>query len=240
MKGLTFAATYRGTRGIALLRSRNINAPLPPQYVAPPDLGLGIVRQMESKGRQIGNTLDLTVQGKAGRWFSGMILYTLSHTNNDTGGVTWFPANQYSMAGEYGRSDLDQRHRFNMLGSFNRDHWLNLGMAVKLYTGLPYTETSGFDRYNTGLLNARPDGISRNTLQGGRVASLDLHWSKEADLGFKNGDVHTKLNFSVDAFNVTNTTTFTSFVGNVRSSLFSQPTAAMPSRRIQFGTGLTF
>ncbi|WP_047488784.1 carboxypeptidase regulatory-like domain-containing protein [Terriglobus sp. TAA 43] len=240
MKGLTFAATYRGTQGIALLRSRNVNAPVPPQYSVVLAPAVGIVRQLESKGRQIGNTLDLTVQGKAGRWFSGMLLYTLSRTNNDTGGVTWFPANQYSMAGEYGRSDLDQRHRFNMLGSFNRDHWLNLGVAVKLYSALPYTETAGVDRYNTGLLNARPDGISRNTLRGGRVASLDVHWSKEAELRLKNGDVHPKLNFSVDAFNVTNTASFTSFVGNIRSTLFSQPTTAMQARRVQFGTGLTF
>jgi hypothetical protein len=240
LKGLTLAATYRGTKGIALLRSRNINAPLPPLYSVRPNPALGIVRQMESEGRQIGNGLDLTVQGKAGRWFTGMLQYSFSHTNNDTGGVTWFAANQYSMAGEYGRSDLDQRHRFNLLGAFNKDHWLNLGMAVKLYSGLPYTETAGVDRYNTGLLNARPDGVSRNTLQGSRTASLDLHWSKERELNLKNGDERMKLNFSVDAFNVTNTTSFTSFVGNVRSSLFSQPSTATAARRLQFGAGVSF
>jgi hypothetical protein len=240
MKGLTLAATYRGGRGIALLRSRNVNAPLPPFYSARPNPMLGIVRQMESQGKQIGNSIDLTIQGKAGRWFAGMAQYSFSHTNNDTGGVTWFPANHYSLAGEYGRSDLDQRHRFNMLGSFNEDHWVNLGVAVKLYSGLPYTETAGIDRYNTGLLNARPDGISRNALQGSKTTSLDLHWSKDNELGIKNGDVKTKLGLSVDAFNFTNTATFTSFVGNVKSSFFSQPTAAMPARRLQFGAQFKF
>jgi hypothetical protein len=239
-KGLTFAATYRGMRGIALLRSRNINAPLPPNFTTRPDLERGIVRQMESKGKQIGNSLDLTIQGKASKWFSGMAQYTFSHTDNDTGGVTWFPANQYSLAGEYGRSDLDQRHRFNMLGAFHEDYWLNLGVAVKLYSGLPYTETAGIDRYNTGLLNARPDGVARNSLQGGRTASLDLHWGKENELGLKNGDVKTSFGLSVDAFNVTNTASFTSFVGNIRSSFFSQPTAAMPARRLQFGAQFKF
>jgi len=240
MKGLTFAVTYRSTRGVALLRSRNVNAPLGPSYAQVPDPSLGTVRQMESKGKQIGNSLDMTVQGKAGRWFAGMMQYTFSHTNNDTGGVIWYPANQYSMEGEYGRSDLDQRHRFNMLGSFNQDHWLNLGVAVKLYSALPYTETSGVDSFNTGLLNARPIGVSRNTLQGGRTASLDLHWSKEHELGLKNGNEHTKLNFSIDAFNVTNTASFTTFIGNVRSASFAQPTVAMPARRMQFGAGFTF
>ena len=240
LKGLTLAASYRGMRGIALLRSRNVNAPLPPVYTARPDSDLGIVRQMESKGKQIGNSLDLTIQGKAGKWFSGMAQYTFSHTNNDTGGVTWFPAYQYSLAGEYGRSDLDQRHRFNMLGAFHEDYWLNLGVAVKLYSGLPYTETAGIDRYNTGLLNARPDGVARNTLQGTRTTSLDLHWGKENELGLKNGDVKAKFGLSVDAFNVTNTASFSSFVGNIRSSFFSQPTAAMPARRLQFGAQFKF
>ncbi|WP_263417990.1 TonB-dependent receptor [Terriglobus albidus] len=240
VKGMTLAVTYRGLRGISLLRSRNINAPLPPAYSIVPEANFGIVRQMESRGKQIGNTLDVTIQGKAGRWFSGMTQYSFSHTNNDTGGVTWFPANQYSLVGEYGHSDLDQRHRFNMLGAFNEDHWLNLGVAVKLYSGLPYTQTAGFDRYNTGLLNARPDGVSRNTLQGGRTAALDLHWGKENDLGLKNGDVKAKLGLSIDVFNVTNTTSYTTYVGNVRSAFFSHPTAAMPARRVQFGARFSF
>ncbi|MGO4213548.1 hypothetical protein AB4043_22340, partial [Terriglobus sp. YAF25] len=224
----------------SLLRSRNVNAPLPPAYTVVPDGDFGIVRQMESRGKQIGNTFDFTLQGKAGRWFSGMTQYTYSHTNNDTGGVTWFPANQYSLAGEYGRSDLDQRHRFNMLGAFNGDHWVNLGVAVKLYSGLPYTKTAGLDRYNTGLLNARPDGVSRNTLQGGRTAALDLHWGKENELGLKNGDVKAKVGLSIDVFNVSNTTSYTTYVGNIRSAFFARPTAAMPARRVQFGAQLTF
>ena len=33
-KGLTVAATYRGTTGVALFRSRDVNAPLPPSYQA--------------------------------------------------------------------------------------------------------------------------------------------------------------------------------------------------------------
>jgi hypothetical protein len=237
---LTLAATYRGTRGIDLLRSRDVNAPLPPLYPVRPNPSLGIVRQIESEGKQLGNALDLTLNGKAGRWFSGMAQYSFSRTNNDTGGVTWFPANQYSLAGEYGRSNQDQRHRFNLLGILNEGHWMNLGIALKLYSGLPYTETLGVDLYNTGLLNARPTGISRNTLQSGRTASLDLRWSEEKKLGMKNGDQKVALAFSIDAFNVSNTSSFSSYIGNVTSALFAQPTTAMPARRLQFGTRLKF
>jgi hypothetical protein len=237
MKGLTAAATYRGTVGIALFRSRDVNAPLPPFYNGRPNPDLGVVRQIESEGRQIGNALDLTLNGKAGHWFSGIAQYTLSRTNNNTGGIAWFPANQYSLEGEYSRADFDQRHRFNLLGTINEDHWLNLGIAAKLYSGTPYTETSGNDIFNTGILNARPAGVNRNSLESGGTAQLDLRWSHQL-LSYK--DKMPAFSLAVDAFNITNRTNYTSYVGNVQSSFFGQPTAAMPARRLQFTARIKF
>jgi Carboxypeptidase regulatory-like domain/TonB dependent receptor len=239
MKGLTAAATYRGTTGIGLFRSRDVNAPPPPFYQRRPDLNLGVVRQIESEGRQIGNALELTLNGKASRWFSGIAQYTFSHTNNDTGGITWFPANQYSLAGEYSRADFDQRHRLNLLGTINEDHWLNLGIAAKLYSGMPYTETSGNDTFNTGILNARPAGVNRNTLKSGGNVQLDLRWSHDL-LPHKASDKMPAFSLAVDAFNITNRTNYTSYVGNVQSSFFGQPTAAMPARRLQFTGRIKF
>jgi hypothetical protein len=239
-KGLTLAATYRGTLGIDMFRSRDVNAPLPPFYAARPNPALGVVRQIESRGRQVGDALDLTLQGDAGRWFSGLAQYTFSHTNNDTGGILWFPANQYSMAGEYGRADFDQRHRFNLLGTINQDHWLNLGIAAKLYSGTPYTETSGNDTFNTGILNARPVGVNRNTLQTGSNAELDLRWNRDLSLKRKKVDKGPVFSMAVDAFNVTNRTNYTSYVGNAQSSFFGQPTAALPARRVQLTARIKF
>lgn len=161
LKGLTMAVTYRGTLGVALFRSRDVNAPLPPLFAARPDLRSGVVRQIESEERQVGKAVDVTVSGKAGGWFTGLGQYKFSHTNNDTGGVGWFPANQYSLEGEYGRANFDQRHRFNLLGTFNEDHWLNLGLAVKLYSGTPYTETAGVDVFHTGILKCTACGCEQ-------------------------------------------------------------------------------
>jgi hypothetical protein len=45
---------------------------------------------------------------------------------------------------------------------------------------------------------------------------------------------------AVDAFNVTNRTNYMSYVGNVQSAFFGQPTAANPARRIQFTVRLKF
>ena len=236
---LTLAATYRGTLGVDMFRSRDINAPLPPDYTTLPDPSYGVVRQIESEGRQSGNALDLTLSGKAGHWFSGVAQYTLSRTNNNTGGIAWFPANQYSLEGEYCRSDLDQRHRFNLMGTLNQDHWLNLGIASHLYSGTPYTETSGIDTYNTGMLNARPAGVARNTLESAGTAQLDLRWSHVL-LARHNKENSPSFSLAIDAYNVTNATNFTSYVGNVQSSLFAQPTAALPARRLQFTGRIKF
>jgi hypothetical protein len=238
--GVTIAATYRGTVGIALFRSRDVNAPLPPAYATPPNSTFGIVRQIESEGRQIGNALDLTLNGNVSHWFSGLAQYTFSRTNNDTGGVAWFPANQYILAGEYSRADFDQHHRFNLLGTINEDHWLNLGIAAKLYSGMPYTETSGFDTFNTGMLNARPAGVARNTLQTAGNAEVDLRWSRDVALQRKKTDRTPIVSMAVDAFNITNRTNYTSYVGNVQSAFFAQPTAALPARRLQFTLRVKF
>jgi hypothetical protein len=239
-KGLTVAATYRGTIGIDLFRSRDINAPPPPFYNVRPSPEAGVVREIESKGRQVGNALDLTLNGNAGRWFSGIAQYTFSYTNNNTSGITWFPANQYSLAGEYGRADFDLHHRFNLLGTINEDHWLNLGIAAKLYSGTPYTETSGNDTFNTGILNARPTGVSRNTLQTAGNSELDLRWSRDLPRQRKKTDRAPVFSMAVDAFNITNRTNYSSYVGNVQSSFFGQPTTALPARRLQFTVRIKF
>ncbi len=238
-RGLTFAGTYRGTLGIALFRSRDINAPLPPLYQGRPDPNLGVVRQIESEARQVGNALDLTLTSNNSRWFSGLAQYTFSHTNNNTGGIAWFPANQYTLAGEYSRADFDQRQHFNLLGVLNQDHWLNLGVAAKLYSGTPYTETSGNDTFNTGILNTRPTGVIRNTLESGGNVQFDLRWSHEL-YSRKTSDKTPSFSLAVDAFNITNRTNFTSYVGNIQSSFFEEPTAATPARRLQFTGRIRF
>lgn len=238
--GTTLAVSYDGLRGFHLFRSRDVNAPLPPVYGARPDASVGVLRQMESKGRQISNALEINMQTKAGVWFSGMAQYVLSRTENDTGGIAWFPANQYDLGGEYGRADFDQRHRFEMLGTFHEESWWNLGLGVHAASGLPYTETAGVDLFHTGMLNARPAGVSRNTLQTAGTVSMDARWAH--DLYFSRGKESGRrhLTFGVDAFNLTNRANFGGYVGNVRSSLFQQPTTAQPARRMQFSLRYKF
>ena len=239
-KRTTVSAAYRGSRGVKLYRSRNINAPLPPDYLVRPDPAIGILRQIESSGRQDSNGLDLTLQGNVTRFFTGLAQYTWSRTLNNTGGIAWFPANQYDLSGEWSRADSDQHHRFNMLGTFNPGKLLNLGVGVTLSSGAPYTMTTGTDPYHTGMANARPPGVPRNSLQGPGYADLDVRWGRDFYLNKAKKDKGSVATIGLDAFDLFNHVNYAGYVGNMMSPFFMRPIAAMPPRRLQFTARFKF
>ena len=238
---LTLTAGYRGITGISSFRSRDANAPLPPNYTQVPDPSLGFVQQIEAGGRLSSNTLDVALRANAGRWFSGQAQYTLGRSYDNTGGINSYPQDQYNPnAPEWARSNFDRLHRFNLMGTINQDHWLSLGLAATLYSGLPYTELAGSDAYNTGLGNARPAGVGRNTLQAAGTQDFDALWEHGFRLGKATGDDARLINLGVSAFNVLNHPNFTNYAGSIRSSLFKQPTAAQAGRQMQFSLGFQF
>jgi hypothetical protein len=239
-RALTIAAGYRGITGVRSFRSRDANAPLGPSYAARPNPNLGFVQQVESGGRLRSNALDISLRGRTGRWFNGQVQYTLGRIYTNTDGINFYPQDQYNPNDEWGRADTDRLHRFNLLGNINPDHWLTLGISVTLYSGAPYSETAGSDLYHTGLGNARPSGVGRNTLQGGGTTDLDLLWDHDFKLTQATGDNSKVLNLGLSAFNVLNHANFTNYVGSVTSPLFRQPTAALAGRQLQFGIRYQF
>jgi hypothetical protein len=89
-------------------------------------------------------------------------------------------------------------------------------------------------------LNARPAGVARNTLQSGGYADLDLRWSHDFSLTRRKDASHPVLSIAVDSFNLPNRVNYTSYVGNVLSSHFEQPTATQPARRLQMTARIKF
>ncbi len=243
---VTVTAAYRGQVQVKSFRSRDANAPiLPPNPdlsadYPRPDPNYGQIQQIESGGRTLINALDLSFRGQAGRWFSGQAQYTLSRFEGNTGGINWFPQDQYHPNAEWGRDTRDRRQAFNLMGNINPDHWLSLGVNATLYAGTPYTEITGDDYYHTGLGNARPTGVSRNTLQGGGVASLDLLYGHDFYLTKARDDKARILSAGVSAFNVLNRTNYTGYIGTLSSVRFAQPTAALAGRQLQFSVGYRF
>jgi hypothetical protein len=104
---MTVSATYRNLTSVKSFRSRDANAPVIPANAplggvfARPNPSLGEVQQIESGGRGLLNALDVNVRGRAGRWFAGQAQYTLAKADNNTGGISWFPQNQYDPNNEW-------------------------------------------------------------------------------------------------------------------------------------------
>lgn len=238
---LTLSVAYIGMSSNNLFLSRDVNAPLPPDYGARPNPAYGVVREMESTGRLRGNTFQVTLRGAIGKYFTGQTQYTLSKTVNSTGGINWFPANDYDPSGEYARADYDQRHRFDSLGVFKVGQLFDVSAAVALYSDKPYSVLAGADPYNNGRSNARPFGIARNTLMGPDYADLDIRWFRDIVVGrAQHGEDPPKVTVGLDAFNVLNRTNYTAYLGTITSPLFGQAVAAQPPRRLQLSLRATF
>src|SRR5438105_4054674 len=71
------------TRGVDLFRSRDVNAPPPPYYLARPDPTIGVYRQIESSGRLQSDALEIAFRGQITRRFNGMMQYALGRAYND-------------------------------------------------------------------------------------------------------------------------------------------------------------
>jgi Carboxypeptidase regulatory-like domain/TonB dependent receptor len=240
-------ATYRNSIQAKSFRSRDANAPiLPPNHnpnvVYPrPNPSVGQIQQVESGGRQLLNALDLSLRGQVASWFSGQAQYTLSRVENNTGGIGLFPQDQYNPNNEWGRANFDRLHALNILGQIYPDHWLTLGVNASIYSGMPYTETTGTDDFQTNLNNARPNGVGRNTLQGKTTANLDLQWEHEFKLTKPANDDHARvITAGVSAFNVLNHPNFSGYIGAQNSPFFMQPTSAPNGRQIQLSVGFRF
>jgi len=155
-------------------------------------------------------------------------------------GINSFPADNYDLSGEWARADFDQRNRFSLLGTVTPGRYFKLGVSLSLYSGQPYSETTGGDDNNDGLANDRPLGVPRNSLQGPGYADLDLRWSRDFFLAAAKKDKGPTVALGFDAFNVLNRVTYVSYVGDLSSPFFGKPIAAQPPRRVQISFRFRF
>jgi hypothetical protein len=247
-KGTTLTATYWAMRGVSLFRSRDVNAPPPPDYLVRPNPAYSVYRQIESSGHLESDALEITFRGTVTPRFNGMIQYTLGRAYNDVpgnyststrgSGINSFPANNYDLSGEWARADYDQRHRLSLLGTLHGARYADFGVGLFANTGAPYTETTGRDDYNTGYANARPPGIPRNSLPGPGFLGLDLRWFHNFRFGKKKDSPQGAV--SLDAFNALNHVNYDTYIGNLSSPFFGEAVAAKPPRRMQMAFKVDF
>jgi hypothetical protein len=234
------AATYTGTRGVQQLRSRDANAPRPPDYSTRPDPSVNVLRILEPAGRLEGNSLEITLRGDVAPRVAGLVQYVFGKALSDTGGLNWFPAASYSPQGEWGRADTDRRHQFNVLGTAALHRWLHLGFSAFVSSGLPFNITTGRDGNRDGMALDRPAGIGRNAGRGPGGAGLDLRWFHEFRFAPARKDKSPSVTVSADAFNLTNRVNFPNYVGAMTSPFFGSAVSSLPARRMQLGLRFQF
>lgn len=147
-----------------VLRSRNINAPLPGTFVpGVPGSGVrpvptaGNIFQYESTGRFNQQQLIISVNNRFSQLFTIRANYVLNRARSDTDGLGSFPINQYDLSDEYGRSLQDTRHRLTVFGSINALPWgIRLNPMLIINSGRPFNITTGRDLNGDALFTERP------------------------------------------------------------------------------------
>lgn len=157
-KYANLAITYLNSRGVHALLTRNINAPLPPDYnpANRPFGGTDNIYQYESGGIFKQNQLIINSSIRMGTRLSLFGYYTLNYANSDTSGAGSFPSNQYNILQDYGRAAFDVRHRLFMGGTVGLPYGFRLSPFFVAMSGFPFNITLGEDLNGDSLFNDRP------------------------------------------------------------------------------------
>jgi len=108
-----------------------------------PNPGFANINQSESTGSSRSNSVTFTLKTRPHRNASVLLQYVFSHSFDDTPGLYFLPADNYDLRQEWGRSDYDRRHRFNLAGTYAFPWGFSLGAIVKAYSGPPSTSPPG-------------------------------------------------------------------------------------------------
>jgi len=171
----TLAVTYANAHGLHLLRSQDINAPLPGTFnPLVPGSGVfplgsaGPVFLMESSGLYNQNQLIAFLNSRYSKRVSFSGSYVLNYARSNTEGLGTFPAKPYDFTGEYGPAATDIRQRFTFNGTINAKWNIRFSPFVVIQSGPPFDITIGRDLYGTTLFNARP-GIATDPTKPGLI-----------------------------------------------------------------------
>lgn len=162
-KNVSVSVTYAYSRGLHVLRSRNINAPLPGTYSAEnpaaavrPFGHIGDIYLFESGGLFKQRQLITNVNARISPMLSVFGFYALGKAEGNADGAQNFPANQYDLSAEWGRTAFDVRHRAMIGGSIAAPFGLRFSPFITASSGRPFNIMAGQDLNGDSLFNDRP------------------------------------------------------------------------------------
>jgi hypothetical protein len=151
---------YTWNRGVHLLRTRNINAPIgfDDDTLQPilPIPGAGPILQFESTGMSNRHELRIGARTNISRTFTLFGNYTLASVKSDTDSAYLTPANPFDLSTEYGRSGQDARHQLFLGGSYLLPWNVRVSPFIQANTGRPFNITTGRDLNGDTSFTDRP------------------------------------------------------------------------------------
>lgn len=175
-RSANISLSYLNARGVHMLVSQNINAPLPVTG-ARPFPNRGNIYEYESAGVFRQNQLMINGNIRNGTRFSLFGFYSLSYANSNTAGAGSFPSNPYDLAADYGRAAFDVRHRIFLGGNISMRYGIRVSPFVVIQSGSPFNITIGRDLNGDSIFNDRPSlatDLTRPTVVTNRYGSFDL------------------------------------------------------------------
>jgi hypothetical protein len=172
-RNTTLAVNFTNSRGVHLLRSRDINAPLPGSGVRPYG-DVGEIDVFESTGILNQNQIITNLTSRLNSNFTMFASYAYNNAKSDTDGALSLPANQYDLRGEYGRAAIDIHHRAFLGGSINTKWNVRFSPFIIVRSGAPYNITVGRDIFGDTLFNGRPALVTDASKPGVVVTRLGI------------------------------------------------------------------
>jgi len=149
---------YTWTRGVHLLRTRNVNAPTGFDNGVPivPLPAEGPILEYESNGLSTRNQLSLNVRTGFSQKLTIFANYSLASMHNNTDGANSNPANPYDLSTEWGRAGGDVRHNFFIGGQITGPLGLRFNPFITARSGAPFNILTGRDNNRDNQYSDRP------------------------------------------------------------------------------------
>lgn len=165
---LVTTVNYLFARGNHLLRSRNINAPLPGTFTGIPGSGIrplgniGDIYLYEASGISKMHQLRVGLSRRLGRvsFFSS---YAYTKADTDANGANDFPANSFNLAPEYGRSSLQVSHQVFLGSTITVPYGIRVNPFLIIRSGRPFDITTGRDNNGDTRFTDRPSLVAPGT-----------------------------------------------------------------------------
>ncbi len=153
-------------RTVHALRSRNVNALIPGTSSVGangeavggirPFGNIGNIFRYESTGVINQNQLIVNFVNRFSRNITFQGNYRLNKSSGNTDGANTFPANQFDLSSEYGRTAFDVRHNLFLFASIIAPHGFTFNPLIFASSGAPFNITVGRDLNGDAVFTDRP------------------------------------------------------------------------------------